>query len=102
MIYNILSIMILASSFILMVPVLNLIRQSHKDIKFHIDPYDELRTKTAGGTCKNQNVAINTVIGSLLIGCYFIYGIVFPVNIWGWIIAPIVYYFAALILFLWE
>lgn len=102
MIYNILSVMILASSFILMAPVLNLIRQSHKDIKFHIDLYDELRTKAISGTCKNQNVEVDTVIGLLLIECYFIYTIVFPVNILWRITAPIIYYFAALILILWE
>lgn len=99
MIYNILSIMILASSFILMAPALNLI---HKDIEFHIDPYDEVRTKAVSEDCKNQNVEVDTVIGLLLIECYFIYTIVFPVNIWWMIIAPIIYYFAALILILWE
>lgn len=99
MIYNILSVVILATSFIFMATVS---KQVNRYIKSNIDDLDkitnyEFALKAAYEIRKFQNVVFNIFLGLLLLVCYFIYCIVFPVNIW-WINISMVSYLVTLIL----
>lgn len=99
MIYNILSVLILAASFILMTTVS---KQAYRYIKSNIDDLDKITNyesavKASNEIRKPQNVSFNAFLGLLLLACYFIYCIVFPVNIW-WINISMVSYLVTLIL----